>query len=211
MTAGPGVPTPGEAARRGVSDSPYYTERKMYGLVNKAVQKLVVTEFGEDKWEAVKRKAGIDAECFVSMRPYPDDMTYKLVAAATEVLGLTAEQILEAFGDYWTLYSAKEGYGELLKTAGGTLVEFLGNLDQLHARVGLSFPEFKPPSFRCSDVNGGSLRLHYYSDRPGLTHFVVGLVKGLGHMFSTDVRVTIEQTREAGHDHDVFRIEYRER
>lgn len=180
----------------------------MYGLVNKAVQDLVVTQYGEDRWDAIKRKAGVDVESFVSMSPYPDEITYKLVGAATEVLGLPAAQILEAFGEYWTLYSAKQGYGELLKMSGNTLVEFLGNLDNLHARVGLSFPELKPPSFRCSDVNGGSLLLHYYSERKGLTPFVVGLLKGLGKMFHTDVRVTIEQTREAGHDHDVFRIEY---
>ena len=29
----------------------------MYGLVNKAVEELVVTNFGEDKWEAIKTKA----------------------------------------------------------------------------------------------------------------------------------------------------------
>ena len=33
----------------------------MYGLVNKAVEDLVVTNFGEDKWEAIKLQAGVDA------------------------------------------------------------------------------------------------------------------------------------------------------
>ena len=30
----------------------------MYGMVNKSVQALVTTNFGIDKWEAIKKKAG---------------------------------------------------------------------------------------------------------------------------------------------------------
>ena len=34
----------------------------MYGMVNKAIQDLVTIKFGEDKWEAVKRKAGVEID-----------------------------------------------------------------------------------------------------------------------------------------------------
>ena len=56
----------------------------MYGLVNKAIEDLVVSNFGEDKWEAIKAKAGVDVEVFVSNEAYPDDITYNLVGAASE-------------------------------------------------------------------------------------------------------------------------------
>ena len=32
----------------------------MYGMVNEVIQNLVTKKFGEDKWVAVKRKAGVD-------------------------------------------------------------------------------------------------------------------------------------------------------
>ncbi len=68
----------------------------MYGLVNKAVQDLIVTQFGNDKWEEIKRKADIGVESFISMNPYPDEVTYNLIRAASEVLGLPPDEILEA-------------------------------------------------------------------------------------------------------------------
>ncbi len=180
----------------------------MYGLVNKAIEDLVCARFGEETWEAIKRKADVDIEVFVSMDAYPDDVTYKLVAAASEVLGLSAEALLEAFGEYWVLYTGREGYGELLKMAGDSLPTFLQNLDSLHARVGLTFSQLKPPSFRCTDIREDSLRLHYYSDRPGLTPMVIGLLKGLAAMFNTEIDVTHVAGRDNGHDHDEFLVKF---
>ena len=93
----------------------------MYGLVNKAVEELVCSRFGEEAWETIKRKAGVEIDAFVSMDSYPDDVTYKLVAAASEVLAMPSDDILKAFGEYWVLYTAREGYGELLKMSGKSL------------------------------------------------------------------------------------------
>lgn len=178
----------------------------MYGLVNKAIEGLVRERFGEKTWEEVKRKAGIDAEVFVSMEQYPDDVTYKLVAAASEVLETPAEDILKAFGEYWVLYTAKEGYGELLKMSGNTFGKFLHHLDDLHAHVGLSFPDLQPPSFQCSANGDGSLLLRYYSDRPGLAPMVIGLLNGLALMFDTEIDIRQTISREEGADHDAFLI-----
>jgi hypothetical protein len=181
----------------------------MYGLVNKAVQDLVTKQFGETKWAEIKAKAGLDDETFVSMNSYDDSVTYGLVGAASEVLGMSPAAILEAFGEYWTLYTAKEGYGELIKMSGGNLVEFMKNLDNLHARVGLSFPDLKPPSFQVTDLTSDSLNLHYRSERQGLGPLVAGLIRGLGKMFNTEVEVALLESRESGSDHDVFGVKYR--
>ena len=181
----------------------------MYGLVNKAVQDLIVTQFGNDKWEEIKRKADIGVESFISMNPYPDEVTYNLIRAASEVLGLPPDEILEAFGEYWTVYTAREGYGEMLKLAGDSFVEFLQNLDNLHARVGLIFPKLKPPKFHCTDVTEESLRLHYRSERAGLAPMIIGLVKGLGKLFDTEVNVSIDKGRTNGHGHNEFLIQFK--
>ncbi len=180
----------------------------MYGLVNKAIQELVCERFGEDAWEEVKTKAGLDIDVFLSMEGYPDDVSFGLLSAAGEVLGLTPEAVLEALGEYWVLYTGKQGYGEVLSMAGDTLPQFLQNLDGLHARVGLSFPNLKPPSFRCTDVREDSLRLHYHSDRPGLAPMVLGLVKGLGMMFETELEISHDEARDNGSDHDVFLVKF---
>jgi hypothetical protein len=142
------------------------------------------------------------------MNQYHDDITYRLVGAASDVLGLPAEAILKAFGCYWMLYTSKEGYDQMLHMTGSTLLEFLQNLDNMHARIGLIYPHVQPPSFRCSDIAERSLHLHYYSDRPGLTPMVVGLLEGLAIMFDTPIDVTLVSSRETGDDHDVFSIAF---
>lgn len=54
----------------------------------------------------------------------------------------------------------------------------LQNLDALHDHLGTLYPGMRAPSFRCTErPEDGALVLHYYSDRPGLEHIVIGIVK----------------------------------
>ena len=80
----------------------------MYGMVNRAIEEMVVKNHGEKIWEDIKQKAGVDVEVFVSSEGYSDDVTYGLVGAASEVLQIPAEQILEAFGVYWVMETAQQ-------------------------------------------------------------------------------------------------------
>ena len=181
----------------------------MYGLVNKAVEDLVTSKFGAEAWEEIAKKAGVEDTGFISMDPYPDQITYGLVAAASEVLEQSAEELLEAFGEYWTLYTAREGYGDLMDISGECFSGFLENLDNLHARIALSFPELRPPSFRCEQKDEGSLILHYYSTRDGLAPMVRGLVKGLASMFKVEISILQIEFKSKGADHDAFRITHK--
>lgn len=38
----------------------------MYGIVNKAIQDLVITNFGEQKWEDIRERSGIEEDFFIS-------------------------------------------------------------------------------------------------------------------------------------------------
>ena len=96
----------------------------MYGMVNKAVEEMVISQFDEETWEKIKAKAAIEEEIFISNESYPDDVTYRLVASASETLGLTSDQVLEAFGIHWVLHTALEGYGELLEAGGQLCLNF---------------------------------------------------------------------------------------
>lgn len=181
----------------------------MYGLVNKAIQDMVCTRFSEDIWQQIKQKAAVDAEAFISMEAYPDDTTHRLVKAASEVLGLSPSEIMQAFGEFWVKFTAEEGYGELMDMSGDNLPEFLQNLDALHARVGVTFPQLQPPSFDCTETDQETLKLEYHSDRQGLAPMVVGLVQGLGTRFDTEVEVTQTQSKNEETDHDEFLIKYK--
>ena len=164
----------------------------MYGLINIAIKDLVTEGYGEETWERIRERAGLQGTDFILMDQYEDSVTYDLVGAASEELGIPATAVLEAFGAYWTKYTAEKGYGPLLDTAGKTFPEFLQNLDLMHTRVGTMFPDFVPPSFECRDITDHSLTLHYTSDREGLQHLVIGLLHGLGERFG--IQVSVEMT-----------------
>lgn len=180
----------------------------MYGLVNQAIADMVRSKFGDETWQQIRKKAAVEDMTFLSMEGYPDDVTHRLVKAGSEILGLSPAQIMQTFGEFWVQFTATEGYGELMDMAGDNLPDFLQNLDNLHARVGVSFPQLKPPSFDCQEVDDHALTLEYRSEREGLAPMVVGLVKGLGTRFDTVVEVEQTKSRDAGAEHDEFLIQY---
>jgi hypothetical protein len=180
----------------------------MYGIVNKAIRDLIVTDFGMDAWNAVKDRAGVDLEFFVSNEPYPDEISYRLVGAASEVLSMPTEDILVRFGEHWVIKTGAESYGSLLKSGGGSLREFLLNLPDFHARVALLYPQLQPPEFTCTDVTDDSLRLHYFTHRPGLTGFVFGLLRGLSKLYETPASIRLISSKAEGADHDIFDVNW---
>ncbi|WP_397381873.1 heme NO-binding domain-containing protein [Prosthecobacter sp.] len=175
-------------------------------MVNSAIMDLLVANHGEATWQKVKTKAGVEDEMFISTEAYPDDITYKLVGAASEVLDRPAGEILNQFGRWWVLDTARNSYGHLLRFGGRTLGEFLINLPNFHTRVVMMFPALQPPMFECTELGPAELRLHYRSHRRGLSAFVIGVLEGLGVMFEVVVTITHEERLDEGADHDVFHI-----
>lgn len=178
----------------------------MYGLVNTAVAALAREVGGEIAWQEICRRADVSGLAFVGMTAYPDDITYRLVQAASDVLGLPAEQVLVAFGRHWVRYTSQEGWGPLLQAAGSTVPEVLEGLDAMHARVGLMMPELRPPSFRCTPIDATSLTLAYYSERPGLAPMVIGLIEGLGELLGSPASATHVHAASGPDDHDEFLV-----
>lgn len=181
----------------------------MYGMVNQAVQDLATSLGGDSLWQQIRDRAGLDVEVFVAMEPYDDALTYRLVQAASEVLGLSADEVLEAFGVHWVTYTGQVGYGPLFTAMGTTLPEFLRNLDAMHTRIALSMPALQPPSFTCEELADGRLVVRYWSQRAGLSPMVRGLLKGLGPVFALEVGVEDAPERREGSEQAAFLVSYR--
>ena len=178
----------------------------MYGLVNKAIKDLVVENHGNEAWEEVCEKADFHEGDFISMSPYPDKLTFDLVGAVCQVLKADSNDILEAFGEYWILYTADQGYGNLMNLTGKSFVEFLGNLDILHSRISNMMPELRPPMFKTRNETDNSVELEYRSHRDGLVPMLYGLIKGLGKRFEIEVKVELIEERSSVEEPHVFKI-----
>lgn len=162
----------------------------MYGLIHMAIESYVRSRHGDAVWSRVLDAAGSPSSAFVSMEAYPDEVTLKLVGATCGTLGVDVPTALREVGKCWTVFVAEKGYGHLLDASGNTLPELLRNLDQLHARINLIFPDLRTPGFSVTDERPGELVLHYFSERAGLGSMVVGLIEGLATRFNVTVDVT---------------------
>ncbi len=179
----------------------------MYGLVNKAVCDFITANFGEETWEKIAEKAGTD-ESFISMEQYPDDETYALVKVISEELKMEPAAVLETFGEFWVTFTGQEGYGPIMKMTGNNVRDFLANLDDMHSRIKANMPELQPPSFEVTDDKDGELTLHYKSNRAGLAPMVLGLLKGVGKLFNTEVQAKHVETRSENPWHEVYHVKY---
>lgn len=179
----------------------------MYGLVNKAIEGLITEQFGEATWHQVVEKAGVEDDCFIGMEAYPDALTYQLVGAASDVLDTPADELLQAFGTYWTKYVGAQGYAELMDIDGKPLGEFLEELNEMHTRVAISFPSLNPPSFSVDTPQENIFDIHYHSERDGLGPMVLGLLQGVLELKELEGQTTWTDKIGEGADHDVFRVE----
>ena len=180
----------------------------MYGIVNKAIQDLVTSNFGEEKWEIILEKSGVEEDFFISGEAYDDAISFKLAQAVSEEMNLSLQEVLIAFGEWWVVKTTKEKYGGLMESGGSTFKEFLINLPLFHNRVMLIYPKLTPPEFKISDISENSLNLHYFSKREGLQEFVRGLIQGLAIMFGVTASITLLQTRDLGDSHEIFNVSW---
>ena len=179
----------------------------MYGLINSALQNMIREKFGDEQWNKVLARSGVPEDSFLTMRSYDDALTYQLAGAASEVLGAPVETCLEMFGEYWVLETASKSYATLMDASGDTMVEFLGNMNSLHDRITGTFLNYVPPEFRVEELEPPRYRIHYISERKGLTPFVDGLLKGLAIRFGSQLEIHSREDVEAGEGtHTVYEV-----
>ncbi|BFZ10415.1 hypothetical protein BsWGS_13454 [Bradybaena similaris] len=165
----------------------------MYGHIHCIVRELVLSKFGQESWDTIVREAGLDErEQFMMFYHYSDDVVLSLVAAASKCLNLTAETVLEVFGDYFLIHCLRYGYDDMLRTLGSDIISFIQNLDSLHSLLALTYDKIVAPSFRCETNKDSSLTLHYYSARTGLYPLVIGVLKAVAReIFDQQVEITV--------------------
>lgn len=158
-------------------------------MVNNAVRGHVIERYGADAWARVHEAAGAPA-VFEPMKPYSDTVTFGLVHGVVSLYDVEASALLNDLGRYWVERIAVPHYAEIMKATGSSFVAFVRNLDHMHARIRVSLPDYRPPSFRVLTVADGVIQVDYYSERDGLLPFVEGLFEGLALHFNNTITCT---------------------
>ncbi|XP_053312031.1 guanylate cyclase soluble subunit beta-2-like [Spea bombifrons] len=183
----------------------------MYGFINTCLKSLVTEKFGEHIWEKLRERAQVQ-DTFMTYEVYDDIITMRLIKEACHMLNVSEEEILKLFGTYFFSFCKQSGYDRMLRTLGGNLMEFIGNLDALHSYLAHSYEAMNAPSFRAEKTDDGTMLLHYYSDRHGLCHIVPGIIESAAKdFFNIDVTMKIiyqneEVERTGKKEHVIFEI-----
>lgn len=181
----------------------------MYGLINNALEDMIVTHFGDETWQKIHRASGVEEDAYLTMHSYADESTYLLAGSASEVLETPLDDCLVMFGHHWVSAIATKNFASLMEATGSDTVSFLHNLNGLHDRISTTFLDYIPPEFRVQDVDvdAGLYHVHYHSERKGLTPFVTGLLEGLAKHFGDALEILSIKTDETGEGaHTVYEL-----
>jgi len=154
----------------------------MYGMVNRAIEDLVVDSAGEEVWQKIKQDAEVEFTEFFDSSQYSDEITYRLVEAASGILKKSTESILHDFGRHWILYTGREGWDSVFALGGDNMIDYIKGLDSMHSRVQSALPEACMPQFGVEE-RSEHFRLTYRSSREGLAPMVLGMLDGLAERF----------------------------
>lgn len=171
----------------------------MYGMVNEGIRSFIIENFGETKWQNISQIAKVDPGGFILMQTYPDKVTYDIVGSICQVLGISAEEALEAYGRYWIGFAAGSGYENLLLMFGTNFRTSLNNLNHMHEYMGSFMSGILAPSFNVVEETEEYLEVIYSSTRPGLVPFVKGLLYGLLDRYKEKGEVTYLGASGDGH------------
>jgi hypothetical protein len=172
----------------------------MKGTIVKCLEELVRTKHGDERWRAILARSGMSpTTLFFTMSVVPDGDVVALLGSTANVLGITLEAAMDAFGDYWSTTYAPSIYGAYFKKAKGAK-EFLLNLDHIHVAM-TKTAGASPPRFRYEWRGERLLVMHYDSPR-GLVALMPGLIRGVGRYFNERLTVSVK----ANEVHVVFPV-----
>ncbi|MGZ2259697.1 heme NO-binding domain-containing protein [Roseobacter sp. A03A-229] len=178
----------------------------MYGMVNDGIHNFILKHHDADTWQSLCEAAYLETQEFHEMERYDDSVTFQLVHAISDHTGLSAGAVLTEFGSHWIDYAGASPFGALMTSAGNSFLERLRGLDDMHARVQLSMPDLKPPSFKLERKAETTYHLHYISQRTGLDAMVIGMLRGLAEDTGEDIEIKQIAAKSEIVDHSVFEI-----
>lgn len=156
----------------------------MKGIIYNLLEEVVSAEHGEDTWDALVDAAGVDG-VYTSLGSYADEDLERLVAAASEHLGASPDEVVRWF-DRRTMPLFAQRYGALFTAHASTRSFALALNDVIHPEVHKLYPGATTPVFVFDTSSQSTLVMEYRS---------VGLV-GLAQVDVQQEQSGTERVRE---------------
>lgn len=160
----------------------------MKGTIHKCAEKLIIEKFGVEKWEELLQAIGLDEfHTFLINDDVDEGLTRELFQKAPAILGITDQQLLDAFGEYWVHTYAPKVYPAYYEGVKSTK-DFLLKLDTLHAEITDNIENARPPRFGYKWLDENTLQMDYSSSR-GMLPLFISLAKGLQSYYKDEMKI----------------------
>jgi hypothetical protein len=157
----------------------------MHGLINRSIQSFVETTYGRPIWEKIAYAGGLDVSEFEAMLRYDDEVTLKLLDAASEVLERARGDLMEDIGTYLVSHPNTEAVRRLLRFGGVNFVDFLHSLDDLPDRVRLAVSELSFPKLELRAHGEDSFSLLCAAEIEGFGNLMMGVLRVMADDYGT--------------------------
>jgi heme-NO-binding protein len=171
-------------------------QKTMKGIIFNLLEEVVVSHHGEDTWDQLLTATSLDG-AYTSLGSYPDGHVQKLVAAASQTLGLTPFEVLRWFGRC-AIPLLFDRYPGFFSTQPSTRPFLLSVNGIIHPEVRKVYPGADVPTFEFRDEIDGSLTMGYHSPRR-LCALAQGFIEGAATHYGETV---ILEHRECMHNGD---------
>lgn len=159
----------------------------MHGIIHVQLQKFVEDRHGADAWRELCRRAGLERKIFTAIESYPDEQLVQLVTEAVGMTGVSADQLLESFGQF--LVPTYLGvYGSLVRAEWRTLDLLEHTENTIHRIVRKRQPGAQPPELKVSRVSNAEVLVTYASKRR-LCAVARGIIRGVAAHYDESVTI----------------------
>ncbi len=158
----------------------------MKGVVFNILEDFICENWGDEIYEEILSLCPLKTkEPFVGPGTYPDGDLMKIAAQAAELLGLSLNDALKAFGRFAFSGFVKK-FPELVANSHSAR-DFLLSVDSvIHVEVKKLYPDAETPKFTYQDLSETQLIMTYQSKR-NLCVLMEGLIAGVSDHFDTEI------------------------
>lgn len=172
----------------------------MKGVIFNILEQAVVRAHGDAAWDALLERSGADG-AYTAVGSYDDGELFRIVGAASELLGLEPDEIVrwfgrEAIGLLFDRYPYDEDHD--------CTSAFLRTLDDIvHPEVEKLYPGAIVPRFEYEGEARNHVILHYRSPRR-LCTLAEGMIEGAAARFGETVEIEHRTCLKRGDDRCSF-------
>jgi hypothetical protein len=158
----------------------------MKGIVFSLLEDAVTRAHGEDVWDELLERAGLDG-VYTSLGSYPDSDLFALVAAVAAETGDDTQSVIRWFGRE-AMPMLAEAYPGFFRphTDVGTFLKTLNDI--IHPEVRKLYPGADVPTFGFSYASDGTITMRYGSGRR-MCAFAEGLIEGAAAHYGQTVHL----------------------